>query len=415
VVDPDMVIESGDSRYLTFSNVHWGSIWGYKFYDKDLDGVMDDGEPGMGGWVIVLEGLRDDGTPIYDTYTTDGDGYFEFLTVQPGIYTVDEIMWPDWQTTSNLPVDVEVSGVLDEWTLYLEIGNIQFAKIWGYKFLDTYADCYPFWPNGIFDLPDEHGLGNWEITLDGYTTEGVHVHEVVYTENIDMGMIGYYEFDGLLPGTYTVTETLLTGYWATTQLSATIIIYPFPYGPVSKRLDFGNLVPSADPEVNFVLQAGWNMWSTPIIVEGLTASSLLQNVGQSGVLVMKIDKASNSLLTYVAGDDPMFDFPIVVGEGYYLWVSGETVFQLEGFMPGPRTESLTDGWNFIGHDGLRPLTASKLLAKVQGAQALLVMGYNPHTGNLDTFVVGDDPMYDFEVTPGRAYFIWVSGAGTITY
>jgi hypothetical protein len=175
---------------------------------------------------------------------------------------------------------VSVSGDLENWTLQFDIGNIQYGKIWGYKFLDTYATTYPFQPNGVFDS-NEYGLGNWEITLDGNTTEGAHVHLVRYTDNIEN--IGYYEFASLLPGTYTVSETQLSGYWATTQLSKTVMVYAYPNAPVSLRIDFGNLVPSPDPEVNFVLQAGWNMWSTPIDVSGLTAKSLLQEVGPNGL------------------------------------------------------------------------------------------------------------------------------------
>jgi hypothetical protein len=176
-------------------------------------------------------------------------------------------------------------------------------------------------------------------------------------------------------------------------------------------------VPSKDPEINFVLQSGWNMWSTPVDVAGLTAKGLLEKVGPNALLVMRIDKAGNCLQTYAVGDSDLGipDFPIVVGEGYYLYVYGDTVFKLMGYLPGKRTESLTAGWNFIGHDGLKPMLASDMLKQVQGSTALLIMGYNPNTGNLDTYVVGDDPMFDFEVTPGRAYFIWVSGPASITY
>jgi hypothetical protein len=342
------------------------------------------------------------------------DGYYEFPQVQPGTYKISEIVWPSWQATTQLPIEVSVSGDLENWTLQFDIGNIQYGKIWGYKFLDTYATTYPFQPNGVFDS-NEYGLGNWEITLDGNTTEGAHVHLVRYTDNIEN--IGYYEFASLLPGTYTVSETQLSGYWATTQLSKTVMVYAYPNAPVSLRIDFGNLVPSPDPEVNFVLQAGWNMWSTPIDVSGLTAKSLLQEVGPNGLLVIRADKAGNCLQTYMVGGDAtgMLDFPIVVGEGYYVYALQDTVFKLAGNMTCDRTETLTDGWNFIGHDGLKPLMASEMLAKIQGGTGVAIVGYSPVTGKLTTYVAGDDPMYDFEVTPGRAYLVYMIGTGTITY
>jgi hypothetical protein len=409
----NVTIHSGDNEKVLFMNVYWGTVWGYKFYDKNLNGTMDPNEPGLSGWTIVLNGTRDDGTHIYETCITNETGYYAFTDIQPGNYTIDEIPVPTWQATTHLPFEFSVGGG-GAFDLQFNIGNIQYAKIWGYKFLDTYSKTYPFWPNGVFD-PGEYGLGNWEITLDGWTTDGVHVHEVVYTDNIDN--IGYYEFDNLLPGTYTISETLLAGYWATTQLSTTIVIYPFPLGPVTKHIDFGNLIPSADPQINFVLHKGWNMWSTPVDVAGLNAETLLQAVGSNGVLVTMIDKAGNCYNSYAPGDDQLgiTPFPIVSGQGYYIAVTQDTVFQLEGYLPGVRTVNLTTGWNFIGHDGLKPMMASQFLAQVQGGTALLVMGYNPNTGNLDTYVMGDNAMYDFEVTPGRAYFVYVLSPASITY
>jgi hypothetical protein len=113
-----------------------------------------------------------------------------------------------WQATTDLPVVIDASGAMSEWQASFNIGNIRFAKICGYKFLDTYEDAYPFWPNGVFD-PDEYGLGNWRITLQGRTDGGELVSLVQFTDNEDN--IGWYCFDRLLPGMYWVNETLLKG------------------------------------------------------------------------------------------------------------------------------------------------------------------------------------------------------------
>jgi hypothetical protein len=415
---PDTVtvdVESGDNEPIYFANVWWGTIWGFKFYDKDTDGIQDDDEPGLPGWTITLTGVRDDGTLISDSFVTDSTGYFEFDDVQAGLYYLSEILQEGWESTTDLPIEIGLSGtgVFDE---QFDIGNIRYAKVYGYKFLDTYQDCYPFWPNGIWD-EDEIGLGAWEITLDGYTDDGVHVHMETYTNDVGPDDYGYYEFTGLLPGMYTVSETLLDGFYATTPWSVSIIIYPFPDAPILYPIYFGNLLPSRDPELSFHLREGWNMWSTPMIVEGLDAKTLLAEIGPNALLVMRVNKSTTpeQLDTYAAGDPDRYNFPIVMGEGYYVYVWAETAFTLIGEFATASTVSMTDGWNMIGHNTLEPVMASELLADVQGGYGLLVMGYNPLTGNLDTYASGDPLRYDFLVTPGRAYYIYVIGPSTLAY
>jgi protocatechuate 3,4-dioxygenase beta subunit len=406
-------ITSGSQSRILMGNVLLGEIWGYKFYDKDLDGVMDEDEPGLEGWRIVLDGVDDMGMPVHMETWTNGAGYYMFPGLHPGVYWVSEIIPPTWEATTDLPVEVDVSGAQEEFVRQVNIGNIQYAVIWGYKFLDTYEDSYPFWPNGLFD-GDEYGLGNWKITLQGRDINGNLVSMVQYTDN--MGDVGYYAFTGLLPGTYWVNETLLWGYYATRPVANLVMVYPFPMGPVVIRIDFGNLVPSVDPELNFVLHKGWNLWSTPLLVKGgLTAKGLLAAIGPAGVMVTKLDTASQKWVSYVFEDPDKFDFAIELGKGYYVWVSSYTVFQLRGDLVLDSTSPLSKGWNIMGYSSLEPIMASEALNMVSGTTAWMITYLDAETGKYISYVKGDPAKFDFVVTPGRAYFIWVEGPGSMVY
>jgi uncharacterized repeat protein (TIGR01451 family) len=410
-------VESGTAQEVAFGNVVNGMIWGYKFYDKNMDSYRDDIEPGLGGWLIILDGMTDKDVPVHMETITDENGYYEFIGLLPGEYSITEVIEDGWYTTMDLPIVVDVSGSMVYFEIQVDIGNIRFAKICGYKFLDTYEDRYPFWPNGAFD-GDEYGLGNWKITLQGWTEDGVYISLVQFTDNEDN--IGWYCFDRLLPGMYWVNETLLRGYYATKPISNLVMVYPHPMGPVSIRIDFGNMIPSPDPEMNFILKAGWNLWSVPMKVTGLTAKGLLDAIGPSGLMVVKLDKVTGKYVSWVRGDENIpslagNNFAIVLGSGYYVWANGATNFKLLGIL-APTTDSpLAAGWNMVGYNTLEPMHASEMLSKAKGTNAWIIVEYDSSAAKYVSYVKGDPAKYDFLVTPGRAYYVWADGVGAIDF
>jgi protocatechuate 3,4-dioxygenase beta subunit len=408
---------SGTAKEVAFGNVVQGMIWGYKFYDKDMNGYRDELEPGLGGWLIILDGVTDKGAPVHMTTITDENGYYEFTDLLPGEYSITEQLEDGWYATVGLPIVVDVSGSMVYFEVRIDIGNIRFAKICGYKFLDTYEDQYPFWPNGAFD-PDEYGLGNWKITLQGWTEGGEYISLVQFTDNEHD--IGWYCFERLLPGTYWVNETLLKGYYATKPISNLVMVYPHPMGPVCIRIDFGNMIPSPDPEVNFVLKAGWNLWSAPMKVNGLTAKGLLDAIGPSGFMVVKLDKATGKYISWVSGDEANpscvgNNFDIVLGSGYYVYANTPVNFKLVGVLASTTDSPLAAGWNMVGYNTLEPMYASELLSKATGTDAWLIVEYDSSAGKYVSYVKGDPAKFDFLVTPGRAYYVWANGLGAINF
>ncbi|HYQ85681.1 MAG TPA: YCF48-related protein [Bacteroidota bacterium] len=75
-----------------------GSITGLVSYDVNNNGIHDAGEPGIGGWIVKLQGMRT------DSALTINNGSFAFQNVPYGAYTVKEIVQPSWtQTSPALP------------------------------------------------------------------------------------------------------------------------------------------------------------------------------------------------------------------------------------------------------------------------------------------------------------------------
>ncbi|RMG54839.1 MAG: hypothetical protein D6723_04090, partial [Acidobacteria bacterium] len=69
------------------------TICGTKWNDLDGDGVRDPGEPGLQGWTINLSG------PVTASTTTDANGNYCFMNLDPGTYTVSEIQQLPWTQT----------------------------------------------------------------------------------------------------------------------------------------------------------------------------------------------------------------------------------------------------------------------------------------------------------------------------
>jgi hypothetical protein len=129
-----------------------GEISGYKWNDLNGDGVWDIGEPPLEGWTINLAG------PITGTDVTDENGYYEFLGLPAGTYTVSETLESGW--TQTFPVSPNthtieiVSGQNSENN---DFGNFKLGTKGGYKWDDTNGD-------GVWDT-GEPVLPGWTIEL----------------------------------------------------------------------------------------------------------------------------------------------------------------------------------------------------------------------------------------------------------
>ena len=103
-----------------------GSIYGTKWEDENGNGVLDVGESGLPGWTIYLDlnnnGTLDEGEPSTVTAADDPmtpedeTGTYELTNVQPGTYTVAEVLQTNWNQT--FPVGLDFVGIDFDGQLY---------------------------------------------------------------------------------------------------------------------------------------------------------------------------------------------------------------------------------------------------------------------------------------------------------
>jgi hypothetical protein len=192
-----------------------------KFKDCDADGLWDAGEDEIAAWPLEIVdpegnswGSLSPTTP-YTVYAWAGD------------WGISEVLDDDWQMTGatindvpqSLPqspdppvVALHVNGTDNE-TYTVCFGNIPLGTIQAYKFYDRNGDgCHDE------DEPPVAGIC--------FTLEGTDVHGDPVSEANDTDSDGCAIFTHLLPGTYTLTETLPSncGWGSTTTVVANIVV-----------------------------------------------------------------------------------------------------------------------------------------------------------------------------------------------
>jgi hypothetical protein len=134
---------------------------------------------------------------------------------------VDEVVPAGW-TSSATSHDF---GTVNSGGSYsFTFTNFKLGKISGYKFNDLNG-------NGAWDS-GEPALSGWTITLTG-PVSGSKVTD----------SSGYYEFTGLTVGTYTVSETLQTGWTQTMPATPGTYTVVIASGSDVKERNFGNFKP----------------------------------------------------------------------------------------------------------------------------------------------------------------------------
>lgn len=187
---------------IDIGNFKLGIISGIAFHDNNRNGVRDAGEEKLAGWTVTASWVGRGSTM---STTTDATGKYTFPFAFSGQYSITQTVQPGWEQTTADPAIVTVtSGTVSNNNNF---GNDPTTgTISGRVFRDRNAD-------GLRDL-SESGLANWTVTLTGPTGS---------TTVTATG--GLFSFTNLAPGTYTLTETLQTGWLQTTTI-APIVIAP---------------------------------------------------------------------------------------------------------------------------------------------------------------------------------------------
>jgi fimbrial isopeptide formation D2 family protein/uncharacterized repeat protein (TIGR01451 family) len=236
-----------------FGELRPASLSGRVYRDDDNDGTSDTGEPGISGVTITLTGTDDLGNPVTLTTTTDASGVYTFTNLRPGTYTVSETQPSGYldgaESVGSAGGSVSSNDVIGNVTLSAGVaatgynfGELLAARIAGFVYEDNNND-------GVFDTT-ENGISGVTITLSGTDDLG---NSVLLTTTTTI--TGFYAFDDLRPGTYTISETQPSGYFdgrdtagtlgGDTSVNDRIASIVLPSGAASLNNNFGELRPAS--------------------------------------------------------------------------------------------------------------------------------------------------------------------------
>jgi protocatechuate 3,4-dioxygenase beta subunit len=194
------------AKNYNFGEIRPASLSGFVYADDDNDGVFDNSEIGIGGVTVVLRDAT--GKPTGRTATTDSTGFYSFANLMPGTYGVAETQPSGYVDgldtagtvggTAHNPGDLidAVSLAAGVKAKNYNFGELRLASLSGHVFADLNAD-------DMYDSGDKYLSGVTMYLLD---SQGNRVATAVTDES------GYYAFQNLTPGTYSVEEVQPANY-----------------------------------------------------------------------------------------------------------------------------------------------------------------------------------------------------------
>ncbi|MBP9669276.1 MAG: hypothetical protein KBE09_03235 [Candidatus Pacebacteria bacterium] len=332
----------GDNGTYTFGNYQHGSLSGNKFEDMNGDGVWQSPEePALDGVTIYVDMNGNQTMDAEEPYTvTASGGHYEFLDLEPGTYSIREIVDGDWAQTVPLSGAYAVELSSGEEASAFNFGNIHGGTISGTKWNDLNGDG--IWQTAGYCEEADDVSCVVEETLNGVViTLAREGSEDTWTDTTAYG--GFYEFTNLLPGTYSVTETPGTG-WAQT----------FPSNPGSHtvaltvgeegvehadEVNFGNMEVitlmgakwndtdkdgNRDDEGEYGESGmeGWTMTATPMVIDESDEEVLLKTV-EVGPSLVEETEGTRTPKTVVTDEYGNYHFDFLNNESGWWRISEE--------------------------------------------------------------------------------------------
>ncbi len=193
-----------------FGEIKGATLSGMVFADYNNDGTENGPDQGIAGVTVTLTGTDANDRLVNQTTTTAADGTYSFTGLQPGTYTITETQPRGYFDGKDILGSAGGTNTVKNQfaTIRLRPGQLGSA----YNFAEVpmadprgtvYVDLNH---NGILD-PGEPGIPGVTVTLTGGDVFGQTIARTVLTDGN-----GMYQFTGLAPGVYSITEKPPVGY-----------------------------------------------------------------------------------------------------------------------------------------------------------------------------------------------------------
>jgi len=171
-----------------------------KFEDINGNTKKDQGENFLAGWQYTVSGPNG----FSKTITTGNDGSATLTDLVAGSYTVSEILKPDWKVTNGQTRTFNLNTTTEQWFGNQKIIKPEKVSLTVRKFNDLDGDKVQDSNEGM--------LSGWSFNVVGPNG---------FSKTITTGSNGTASLTNLVPGTYTATEILKSGWTNTTGLTVT--------------------------------------------------------------------------------------------------------------------------------------------------------------------------------------------------
>lgn len=179
-------------------------------------------------------------------------------------------------------------------------------------------------------------------------------------------------------------------------------------------LSSGTLFGLASEAIAF--NSGWNLISLPLVpVTPLNAETALQAINaQGGVCSEIVQWLNGGWNSHILGL-PFGQFPIVMGEGYFVKCTQSSTWTLDGSpLSNAETLNLVSGWNLVGiPNPVGSLSAHDIIDGINSQGGACTEITHWVNGGWESYIL-NLPFNDFPILPSEGYFVRCTGSSSYT-
>ncbi len=247
---------------FNFGELVPASIEGSVYFDANKSGTLDAGDSPISNVQVSLAGTDDLGNPVTASGSTDSLGNFAFAGLRPGTYTVTETQPAGYNEGTDAAGTAGGSTAVIDVTSGISLAAGQDAP--GYLFGELGSSIsgtvfYDANKSATLDAGDS-GLGGLTVTL--LDSKGQTVATTTTAGD------GSYSFPNLPPGSYSVVETVKSGYGTDTPITLPVSLGASPVTGVN----FGETLGSLSGVVYFDKDASGTLNTGDVDLGGVTVT-----------------------------------------------------------------------------------------------------------------------------------------------